>query len=165
MQYDVCLCGSNATWPSAGRGMEGILYVHALLLFPNFSLAFLYIFQRSHMYSLAKLNISNSTWPNDTGMGGILYVHVLLSFHICSFYLHFQEVTSPARLKHFKFNMTAVNATWPSTLQGVRELLYVHIYTSQGMEGILYTYSGSFAIPFSLSPRVWCSTDMNNNLR
>ena len=61
--------------------------------------------------TLAKLNISNSTWPNDTGMGGILYVHVLLSFHICSFYLHFQEVTSPARLKHFKFNMTAVNAT------------------------------------------------------
>ena len=91
--------------------MEGILYVHALLLFPNFSLAFLYIFQRSHMYSLAKLNISNSTWPNDTGMGGILYVHVLLLFPNFSFYLHFQEVTSPARLKHFKFNMTAVNAT------------------------------------------------------
>ena len=47
----------------------------------------------------------------DRGMEGILYVHVLLLFHICSFYIHFQEVTSPAKLTHFKFNMTAVDAT------------------------------------------------------
>ena len=125
--------------------MEGILYVHALLLFPNFSLAFLYIFQRSHMYSLAKLKISNSTWTN-TGMEGILYVHVLLLFHICSFYIHFQEVTSPARLKHFKFNMTAVNATWPSTLQGVRKLLYIYIHFT-GDGGDLIHVFGLFCDP------------------